>query len=159
MPEQKPSSRIISRSYSVRWRIRWASSIRPSASKRATCSSSSARSSSTARSIVGFEVTYSVAGQMTRLSSFAYTSPVSGSKWVICSTSSPKNETRYAVSMFAGCTSTTSPFTRKRPRPSTVSLRTYWLSTSFCRTASRSCSSPTSMISTRSRHSSGEPRP
>ena len=31
-------------------------------------------------------------------SSFAYTSPVSGSKCVICSTSSPKSEMRYAVS-------------------------------------------------------------
>ena len=65
---------------------------------------------------------------------------------MICSTSSPKNETRYAVSEFAGCTSTTSPLTRKRPRPSTVSLRTYWLSISLRSTRSRSCSSPTSRI-------------
>src|SRR3972149_1589744 len=49
-----------------------------------------------------------------------------------------------------------SPLTRKRPRPSTVSLRTYWLPTSFRSISSRSCSSPTSRTSTRSRHSSGE---
>ncbi len=47
-----------------------------------------------ARSMLGFDVTYSVAGQMTRLSSFAKISPVSGSKCVIASTSSPKNEMR-----------------------------------------------------------------
>ena len=94
MPEQKPSSCISSRSYSVRWRMRCASSIRPSASNFLTCASSSARISLTARSIVGCDVTYSVAGQIARLSSLAYTSPVSGSKCVICSTRSPKNETR-----------------------------------------------------------------
>src|SRR5437870_2403475 len=49
----------------------------------------------TARSIVGRDVTYSVAGQMAMLSSFVKISPVSGSKWLICSTSSPKNEMRY----------------------------------------------------------------
>ena len=43
----------------------------------------------------------------------------------LAATSSPKKEIRYAVSEFAGCTSTTSPLTRKRPRPSTESLRTY----------------------------------
>ena len=32
MPEQKPSSRIISMSYSVRWRRRWASTSLPAAS-------------------------------------------------------------------------------------------------------------------------------
>ena len=102
------------------------------------------RISSTARSTVGCDVTYSVAGQIAMLSSRAKISPLSGSKWLICSTSSPKNEIRYAVSWFAGCTSTTSPLTRKRPRPSTVSLRTYWLSISFRSIRSRSCSSPTS---------------
>ena len=56
-------------------------------------------------------------------SSFDRTSPVSGSKCVICSTSSPKNEMRYAVSECDGWISTMSPFTRKRPRPSSVSLR------------------------------------
>ena len=59
-----------------------------------TRSSSSWRISPTARSIVGFDVTYSVAGQIATLSSFAKISPVSGSKCVICSTSSPKNEMR-----------------------------------------------------------------
>ena len=102
------------------------------------------RISLTARSIVGCDVTYSVAGQMARLSSFANTSPVSGSKCVICSTRSPKNDTRYAVSTFAGCTSRMSPFTRKRPRPSTTSFRTYCESISFRSTASRSCSCPVS---------------
>ena len=91
---QKPSSFSISTSYSVRWRMRCASSIRPSASNCATCASSSWRISSTARSTVGFEVMYSVAGQMARLSSFDSTSPVSGSKWEICSTSSPNIEIR-----------------------------------------------------------------
>ena len=94
MPLQKPSSFSISRSYSVRWRIRCASSMRPADSKAVTCCSSSWRISSTARSIVGFDVTYSVAGQIAMLSSFASTSPVSGSKCVMPSTSSPKNETR-----------------------------------------------------------------
>ena len=107
----------------------------------------------------GVDVTYSVAGQMTRFSSGAITSPVSGSKCVIDSTSSPKNEMRYAVSEFAGCTSITSPFTRNRPRPSTESFRTYWLSMSLRSAASRSCVSPTSRISTRSFHSSGDPMP
>ena len=54
--------------------------------------------STTARSIVGFEVTYCVAGKTVIVSSRDSTSPVSGSKCVIASTSSPKNETRYAVS-------------------------------------------------------------
>ena len=133
--------------------------MRPSASNFATCSSSSCRISSTARSTVGFEVMYSVAGQIARLSSFESTSPVSGSKCEICSTSSPNIEIRYAVSTFAGCTSITSPRTRKRPRASTVSLRTYCESISVRSISSRSCSEPTSRISTFSRHSSGEPRP
>ncbi len=120
-----------SRSYSVRWRSRCASSMRPSCSNIAICDSSSWRISPTARSIVGREVTYSVAGQMATLSSFERTSPVSGSKCVIASTSSPKNEMRYAVSWFAGWISTTSPFTRKRPRERIESLRTYWLSISL----------------------------
>ena len=81
-------------SYSVRWRIRCASSIRPWLSKSATCCSSSCRISSCARSIVGFEVTYCVAGKTVIVSSFANTSPVSGSKCVICSTSSPNIEIR-----------------------------------------------------------------
>ena len=76
-------------------------------------------------------------------SSFESTSPVSGSKCVICSTSSPKNETRYAVSECDGWISTTSPLTRKRPRPSSVSLRAYWMSISLRSTRSRSVSSPT----------------
>ena len=71
------------------------------------------------------------------------TSPVSGSKCVIASTSSPKNETRYAVSECAGWISSTSPLTRKRPRPSSVSLRAYWMSISLRSTRSRSGSSPT----------------
>ena len=50
-------------------------------------------------------------------------------------------------------------FHAEAARPSTVSLRTYWLSMSLRSTSSRSCFSPTSSISTRSRHSSGEPRP
>ena len=129
----------------MRCRIRCASSSFPSSSNFATCASSSCRISSTARSTVGCDVTYSVAGQIERLSSFASTSPVSGSKCVIPSTSSPKKEMRYAVSWFAGCTSTTSPFTRKRPRPRTVSLRTYCESMSFRSSRSRSCSAPTSM--------------
>ena len=56
------------------------------------------RISSAARSIVGFEVTYCVAGNAVRSSSRPSTSPVSGSKWEICSISSPKKEIRYAVS-------------------------------------------------------------
>ena len=43
--------------------------------------------------------------------------------------------------MCAGCTSTTSPRTRKRPRPSNESLREYWMSTSFRSMTSRSSSS------------------
>ena len=78
----------------MRCRSRCASSILPSDSSSFVRSLSSCRISSTARSIVGREVTYSVAGQIATLSSFASTSPVSGSKCVICSTSSPKNETR-----------------------------------------------------------------
>ena len=89
----------------------------------------------------------------------ASTSPVSGSKCVICSTSSPKNEMRCAVSEYAGCTSTTSPLTRNRPRPSSVSLRTYWMSISLRSIRSRSCSSPTLTKTTRSLYSSGEPSP
>ena len=119
MPEQKPSSCISSRSYSVRWRMRCASSMRPSASNFLTCASSSARISLTARSIVGLRRDVLGRGPDREVSSLANTSPVSGSKCVICSTRSPKNETRYAVSEFAGCTSRMSPFTRKRPRPST----------------------------------------
>ncbi len=126
----------------MRWRMRCASSILPSASNCLTCSSSSCRISSTARSIVGCDVTYCVAGKIVMWSYFESTSPVSGSKCVIASTSSPKNEMRYAVSEYAGCTSTTSPLTRNRPRPSSVSLRTYWMSISLRSIRSRSCSSP-----------------
>ena len=115
--------------------------------------------STTARSIVGRDVTYSVAGQIAMLSSLASTSPVSGSKCVTASTSSPKKEMRYAVSWFAGWISSTSPFTLNFPRPSTASFRAYIESISFRRTRSRSCCSPTSRINTRSRHSSGEPSP
>ena len=57
MPEQKPSSRIISMSYSVRWRSRWASTSLPADSNAATCSSSSSRISRTARSMVAGGVT------------------------------------------------------------------------------------------------------
>ena len=64
----------------MRCRIRCASSSLPSASNCFTCSSSSWRISSAARSIVGFEVTYCVAGKTVSVSSFASTSPVSGSK-------------------------------------------------------------------------------
>ena len=94
-----------------------------------------------------------------RLSSFAKTSPVSGSKCVIVSTSSPKNETRYAVSEYAGWISTTSPLTRKRPRPSSVSLRMYWMSISLRSIRSRSVSSPTVSCTIFFSYSSGEPRP
>ncbi len=94
MPLQKPSSCIISRSYSVRWRMRCASSILPSDSNCLTCSSSSWRISTAARSIVGFDVTYCVAGKIVIVSYFDSTSPVSGSKCVIASTTSPKNEIR-----------------------------------------------------------------
>ena len=78
----------------MRWRSRCASSIFPSDSSSLTRSFSSWRISPTARSIVGLEVTYSVAGQIATLSSFARISPLTGSKCVICSTSSPKNEMR-----------------------------------------------------------------
>ena len=63
MPLQKPSSRIISMSYSVRCLIRCASSIIPFSWKSFACSSSSWRISTSARSIVGFDVTYCVAGK------------------------------------------------------------------------------------------------
>jgi hypothetical protein len=66
---------------------------------------------------------------------------------------------RYAVSEYAGWISTTSPFTRKRPRPSSVSLRTYWMSISLRSITSRSVSSPTVRKTTRFSYSSGEPRP
>jgi hypothetical protein len=49
---------------------------------------------SSAASIVGLEVTYCVAGKSVSVSSLAYTSPVSGSKCEICSTSSPNSEIR-----------------------------------------------------------------
>ena len=124
-----------------------------------TCSASSSLIAPTARSIVGFEVTYCVAGKIVIESWRERISPVSGSKCEICSTSSPKNEMRNAVSEYAGCTSTTSPLTRKRPRPSSVSLRTYWMSISLRSIRSRSCSSPTLTKTTRSLYSSGEPRP
>ena len=75
------------------------------------------------------------------------------------STSSPNIEMRYAVSASAGCTSRVSPFTRKRPRSSTVSLRWYWVSTRRRKIFSRECSSPTVSTSTRSRYTSAEPRP
>ena len=52
MPEQNPSSRIISMSYSVRWRRRCASTSFPADSNSASCSSSSARISRIERSIV-----------------------------------------------------------------------------------------------------------
>ena len=143
----------------MRCRIRCASSIIPFDSKCFTCSSSSWRISTTARSIVGFDVTYCVAGKTVMCSSFDSTSPVSGSKCVICSTSSPKNETRYAVSECAGWISITSPLTRKRPRPSSVSLRAYWMSISLRSTRSRSVSSPTVRKTMRFSYSSGEPRP
>ena len=78
----------------MRWRIRCASSSRSSDSNIFTCASSSDWIVATARSIVGFEVTYWVAGKIVRLSSRESTSPVIGSNCVICSTSSPKNETR-----------------------------------------------------------------
>ena len=159
MPLQKPSSCIISRSYSVRCRMRCASSILPSASNCLICSFSSCLISSTARSMVGFDVTYCVAGKTVIWSYFESTSPVSGSKCVIASTSSPKNVMRYAVSEYAGCTSTTSPLTRNRPRPSNVSLRTYWMSISLRSIRSRSMDSPTATATTFSLYSSGEPRP
>ena len=104
-------------------------------------------------------VTYCVAGKTVIESSRDRISPVSGSKCVIASTSSPKNETRCAVSEYAGWISSTSPLTRKRPRPSTVSLRTYWMSISFRSTSSRSFSSPTFRKTTFFWYSSGEPRP
>ena len=78
----------------MRWRMPVSLEHPALASNLRACSSSSCWISSTARSIVGREVTYSVAGQIARLSSRAKTSPESGSKCVICSTSSPKNETR-----------------------------------------------------------------
>ena len=78
----------------MRCRIRCASSIRPSASNFFTCSASSCLISTTARSTVGFEVTYCVAGKTVIVSRRESTSPVSGSKCVIVSTSSPKNEMR-----------------------------------------------------------------
>ena len=64
----------------MRCRIRCASSIIPFDSKSFTCSSSSCRISTAARSIVGFDVTYCVAGNTVMWSSFESTSPVSGSK-------------------------------------------------------------------------------
>ena len=140
MPLQKPSSFSISMSYSVRWRMRCASSIRPSASNARDLLLELVPDLVDRSLDVGFEVTYSVAGQIARLSSCESTSPVSGSKCEICSTSSPNSEIRYAVSAFAGCTSTTSPRTRKRPRASTVSLRTYCESISVRSISSRSCS-------------------
>ena len=51
MPEQDPTWRIISTSYVVRIRSRWASSSLPCFSKVATCSSSSASMPAIARSI------------------------------------------------------------------------------------------------------------
>ena len=74
----------------MRWRMRCASSIWPLSSKKRTRSSSSWWIVSTARSTVGLETTYCVAGKTVRSSTRAKTSPVSGSKWVICSISSPK---------------------------------------------------------------------
>ena len=51
MPEQEPTWRIISTSYVVRIRSRWASSSLPCFSKAATCSSSSGSMPLIARSI------------------------------------------------------------------------------------------------------------
>ena len=123
----------------MRCRIRCASSIRPSDSNFFTCSLELVRGSRRRRARPSAStVTYCVAGKTVIVSSRESTSPVSGSKCVIASTSSPKNEMRYAVSEYAGWISSTSPFTRKRPRPSSVSLRTYWMSISLRSTRSRS---------------------
>ena len=61
--------------------------------------------------------------------------------------------------MCAGCTSTTSPRTRKRPRPRNESLREYWMSTSFRSMTSRSISIPTPRTTVLSSYSIGEPMP
>ena len=61
------------------------------------------------------------------------TLPVSGSNHASSSTSSPNNPMRNACSSYDGTTSTMSPRTRNVPRPNSVSLRSYWISTSLRR--------------------------
>ena len=94
MPEQKPSSRIISRSKVVRWRRRAASSARPCSSSQATRSSASASIVPIAACSLSAGVTKWLAGKTLTSVRSARSSPVSGSSSVIRSTSSPKNSTR-----------------------------------------------------------------
>ena len=75
--------------------------------------------------------------------SSAVTSPVRGLNSRRRSISSPKNSTRTALSVaLAGKISTTSPRTRNLLRMKFTSLRSYWSSTSFFRSSSRSRSWP-----------------
>ena len=86
--------------------MRCASSIRPSASNAPTCCSSSC-ADLVDRAVDGRLRGDVLASRARSRGCRAATAPrpVSGSKCEICSTSSPNSETRYAVSLFAGCTS------------------------------------------------------
>ena len=117
MPEQKPISSIISRSYSVRILIRCASSNLPCFSNHAIRSPNSSRIASSAALHFLRRRDELFAGiNRDALSSVSIFSPVSGSNRVMRSISSPKNSTRNASSRPAGHNSTVSPRTRNWPR-------------------------------------------
>jgi hypothetical protein len=142
MPEQKPISSIISRSYSVRILMRWASSSLPCFRTR-RCARSTPRGWPAARAqLFGGrdELFAGINGDRLQATRSAF--PVSGSKRVMRSISSPKNSTRSASSRPAGQSSTVSPRTRNWPRVNSMSLRVYCRSTSRCRKWSRASPCP-----------------
>ncbi len=115
----------------MRMRRRWASSSLFSFSNHLSRSCSSASIFTIALAIRSALATYWVAGKICVRGSSRRFSPVIGSITVSRSTVSPNISMRSTVSSYDGCTSIVSPRTRKRPRPSTASLR------SNCRSTSR----------------------
>ena len=160
MPLQKPSSRSISMSNWVRWRSRCDSSSLPCASSSLVRASSSSRISPTARSIVWpvggvvggrpdadvLEVAVDLAGQRVEvldgLDLVAEEDRAEGGLGV----------GREDLERLARARGTT-------PRPSTESLREYWLSTSLRSTSSRSTMSPFLSVTTWALYFCGEPMP
>ena len=131
-------------SYVVRCFNRSSSSSFPWECNSFNRSSSSCWIPSIARSSWSSFVMKWVAGKIATWFRSPKTSPVNGSISRIRSISSPKNSTRSARSSCeAGKISTTSPWTRNRPRWKSISLRSYWISTNDCNNLSRSISWPT----------------
>ncbi len=159
MPEQNPISIIISKSYSVRIRMRWASSSFFCFSSSAIRSPNSSRIVLEARFMFSIGVTNCLPGKIITPGKDSSMFPVNGSKRVIRSISSPKNSIRMPSSSSAGRTSTVSPRTRKCPRSNWMSFRSYWISTNRESSRSRPNSSPMPRRMTMSSKSRFSPTP